>query len=244
MTRLHLSSVIDRAEAIAICAASSTNWLAAPEFRCSIVPRERHGKAVPKKAAKRPRRYKRAARFNHSSRAARGAAAVEYLDRATLSRSKPMNRIKLFFATFCIAILATGCASTGNDITPSDAQLAVVRAGVTSATILLIKGATHSPADAVSRAQRVKAVAREAQTWIDTSVVAIADLPAALRTRVATMNLPAEDVVLASTLVELVAAIAESTPQLEQTADAVQPVATRVNAVLGWIIGAAEAFGV
>lgn len=149
---------------------------------------------------------------------------------------------------FLLAVLATalpGC-STSPLSDPSSTQTVALKIAVQTASIRLIRKNTTTADQATARAAKVKEVAEGAQRWLDNPEVPAVSLPDLLRSRIAELNLPPDEQLLANALV---AVVEQEITGLTNAASPTLPpppeqLRTTVNTLLDWVIEAAEAYGV
>lgn len=138
-----------------------------------------------------------------------------------------MNRLLI---AVVMAVALTGCASLGTS--PTSEKL-IVQVGV----MKFIEGAGDAPAERAAKAERIVKAAAVAKVWLDTDGVTLADLKTAMLERIAAADLEASDKLLASALVDVVAA--ELDVRIGEGVISPEKRAT-VNAVLGWVEQAAS----
>jgi len=128
---------------------------------------------------------------------------------------------KLIVSLVAASVLATGCASLGNQTETLVVQYAVLK--VTE--------------DKPATAAKVIEIANDAKTFFDVEFVSVANVKAAILKRISKLDLDAADTLLANALVDAVAADLEG----KVGAGLISPEAKiRVNKVLDAVITAAS----
>lgn len=127
------------------------------------------------------------------------------------------------------ALALSGCATL---FTGSASEKLVVQ----YATLKVISSG-KTTADRAQKAERIRTVAGEAKTMLDTNNVTLAFLESAVRARLATLKLDAADTLLANALTETI--VAELAAKV---GDGILPPDQlyKVSTVLSWVIDAAS----
>lgn len=143
-----------------------------------------------------------------------------------------MNLKRMAIAACAALIALTGCASLQNHDTAATIAVQYATAKV------IEQGKTTE--ERLAKAQRIKAIAGEATTWLSGESVTADFLQQLALARISKLNLDTADLVLANALVQ--AAVLELQRKI---GDGVIPPdkLTTVNELLGWISRAAELYG-